>query len=352
MVDLNGDDQDDLLAGHFYRGDAGHGGHFHVHLGPIAEARLLCFGDVDVITEQAEDAVGFVVDAGDLNDDGAQDLIAIDRVHRSVALSEAGVFTGPLASREMSLDDAETIVRDLNGPFDLNTQGGLAGNGGVDLAIGEAHDADLASRALVFQVPLPAVVLAPGDAAVSAYSSKRLLQAGYTVAPSGDLDGDGYGDLAVGALLSQDGNVGPGRAWVVYGPLRASGELQVLASATIEGEVNCDLVGERARTRDDLDGDGLGEFGVSARGHGTWTHGEGAVCYFADAPPLDTPNLTWDADHCWTAVATKDSFGHDFATVDLERNARPDLALGDSNERNQGILGGAVFLFYDPLGGG
>ena len=91
---------------------------------------------------------------------------------------------------------------------------------------------------------------------------------GASVAALGDLDGDGTGDLAVGAIFDDDGGSDQGAVWILF--LNPDGtvasEIKIREGAAGFGGVldPGDLFGYSVAALGDLDGDGTGELAVGA----------------------------------------------------------------------------------------
>ena len=87
-------------------------------------------------------------------------------------------------------------------------------------------------------------------------------RAGYAIAATGDLDGDGLGDVVVGAPWNDGGGAERGRVYILLGAdlvALAPGEatLAEAAHATIEGAVDYARIGMSIAAGGDVDGDGL-----------------------------------------------------------------------------------------------
>ncbi|MGH2964956.1 MAG: hypothetical protein ACRDMH_06205, partial [Solirubrobacterales bacterium] len=180
---------------------------------------------------------------------------------------------------------------------------------------------------------------------------------------TGDLNGDGKADLAVGVPGESIGtNTGAGAVEVLYGSgggLTATGnQLWAQDSAGIvDGAEAGDSFGA-ALAAGDLNGDGQQDLaiGVPAEGIGTTRPGAGAV----NAIYGSAAGLTSTGNQLWTQNSTDikdpaeagDGFGAALATGDLNGDGEADLAVGVPGESVGTIpSGGAVNAIYGSAAG-
>ncbi|MBP6643809.1 MAG: FG-GAP repeat protein, partial [Flavobacteriales bacterium] len=109
---------------------------------------------------------------------------------------------------------------------------------------------------------------------------------GTSVSAAGDVNGDGYSDVIVGAPQYDGGQTNEGRAYVYYS---GAGGLPITASWTIENNIPISLLGTSVSTAGDVNGDGYSDVIIGAPGAANSEAGEGlAYVYFGSAAGLGT----------------------------------------------------------------
>ena len=97
---------------------------------------------------------------------------------------------------------------------------------------------------------------------------------GMSVAGAGDVNGDGYADVIVGADLYDDGENDEGVAFVYHGSAEGVG---ATAAITLEGNQADAWMGQSVAGAGDVNGDGYADVIIGAAGYNNGQNNEGAA---------------------------------------------------------------------------
>ncbi|HNC95929.1 MAG TPA: putative metal-binding motif-containing protein, partial [Myxococcota bacterium] len=217
--------------------------------------------------------------------------------------------------------------------------GDLTGDGQPDLLIGARKDSSYASESgAVYLIGAPlSSGLSTATAKIQGTTIRDYLGTGVTV---GDFNGDGVGDLVVGAPGAGSG----GSIWLLEGPLSGTSTV-ASATARLNGENSGDSVGSKLVTGD-CDGDGLDDLVVGAPGVGSL-----GATYLVRGGFSGTSSLS-TAFSKWAGEGPNDASGSAVALGDTNGDGSLDLQMGAVGEDAGGTDAGAVYLVLGPLSSG
>jgi serralysin len=174
---------------------------------------------------------------------------------------------------------------------------------------------------------------------------------GSTVAPLGDLDGDGVEDMAVGAP-SQTGSGSPGNVFVQF--MNANGTVkagQRISSGIGGGPVLAagDYFGHGLAAIGDIDGDGITELAVGADKDDTGGYNRGAV-HILFLNSNGTVKGSQKIAHNLAGgppLLNNDRFGSSITSLgDLDGDGVIDIAVGAAGDDTEGSYRGAVHVLF------
>jgi len=298
---------------------------------------------------------------GDIDGDGLADWVigapyedemAGDEVSR-LDVGTAHIFLGSERSAETtpnaqllgsvqaaSLGYAVTIAPDLNGDgLDDVVAGGRGTHTDTLIAAGEVQI--LFGQSGGWEDPNP-------SADLTWIGEQEMARAGSTVAGLGDLNGDGFGELAIATnqrKTSSSGYEQPGQGMVAlfYGQEDFSAYTSLgSASAEISGVGISDAAGS-AMDAGDLNGDGYPDLIIGAP-YGSSTQGR-VIVIPGGAVALSGSSDLDDAPISISGTAYSDNFGHSIAAGDLNADGIDELVVGAPTADDSTPESGTVHVF-------
>lgn len=216
------------------------------------------------------DAVGNAVAfPGDLNGDGVPDLAlgASGADEFGAATGKVVLYYGPIAEGAHLITDADAA---LIGPAAFSYAGSpihapgqdLDGDGLADLFV-SADGIDNGSVFLVHGAADRTGEQSLNDQLTRWTGEVADDQAGFALA-TGDLNGDGTPDLAVGAPGNDRSGADGGATYVVFGPFGPGSHALADADRVLTGQAVADAFGRSLASASDIDGDGVDDLLVGA----------------------------------------------------------------------------------------
>lgn len=273
--DLNGDGQDDLIVGAPGDDTAGVG----------AGVALLFTAVSDGSTQRADAAfariygtaegtfMGQAVDGpGDLGGDGIPDLL-VAAPGDDTGGTDAGAFfllSGPITSDRTPSDAESAWYGEAAGDQaggSIGAPGDVNGDGYADLVVG-APEQDLggSGAGLIYILYGPTSgVSTLANADARVVGRQPGDRAGNAVDASSDIDGDGAKDILVGAYIDDSAAINAGAAYLVLGPWSGTSYLTEAEGGFI-GEAEADVAGWAVNLATDLDGGGVDDVVIGAPG--------------------------------------------------------------------------------------
>ncbi len=279
LADFNGDGIADMLVGAYE--DLGMAGAVYIEYGPFSATEDLVGSADAVLTGVApRDETGRVLRAGaDMNGDGINDMLAPAIMNDTGAIDGGCIFVvhGPV-SGTMSLSGADGVLvgettRDYAG--EALAQGDVDGDGLADALVASYDNSSYGNAGAAYLVLGPATGttgLNSAQAIVRGSANSEMCGAGLSL---GDVDGDGFADLAVGAPGASSVAPWGGAVYFFQGPLSGS-FTGADAQATLWGGAAWESVGQGVYFGD-LNGDTWLDLAVGAPGEGTGGSSAGGV---------------------------------------------------------------------------
>ena len=291
----------------------------------------------DEVDGANNEVLGASLDCGhDVDDDGAID-----------------VLVGASGTGAAYLYEAETLTKWAKLTGGTGSGGAVAllddvdGDGVDDALVGDEQ----ANKAwlVLGSTSLGNLTLASGaDAAYTGEATGDT--AGASVAGLGDIDGDGYGDLAIGAPENDNGGAAAGSAYLVLGQGTPVTTALGSADATLRGIDASDRAGDAVSGPGDTDDDGRNDVLVGAYYDETSGSGAGVAYLLYGAVSLPSGSLS-GAGATLLGESARDSAGEAVGGAgDVDGDGTDDVLVGAPSEASAASGAGAVYLFWGGAG--
>jgi len=291
---------------------------------------------------------GSVSTAGDVNGDGYSDVIVGAPWYDNGEVDEgrAYVYYGSVSGLSSTPDwTAESDQVDVYFGRSVSTAGDINGDGYSDVIIGadcytNGHSEE--GMAYVYYGSASGLSQIPDW---TAESNQEDANFGWSVSTAGDVNGDGYSDVIVGAYRYDNGEMNEGRAYVYYG---SSSGLSLVPDWTAESDQADANFGWSVSTAGDVNGDGYSDVIVGAYGYDNGETDEGrAFVYYGSSSGLSqTPDWTGESDQIGAG------FGVSVSTAgDVNGDGCSDVIIGAYSYDNGEMNEGRAFVYYGSSSG-
>ena len=359
--DVNGDGYDDILIGAFGDDDGGNSaGQIYLIFGKSSSWAMdtdLSAADASFWGEDTDDSAGRsgITCAGDVNSDGYDDILIGVESNSNGGRGAGqtylilGKASGWAMDTDLSNSDASFLGEDTQDRSGSSVAGAgdVNGDGYDDILIGASSDNDGGNDAGQTYLILGkssgwAMDTDLSDADASFLGEDAGDYSGRSVAGIGDVNGDGYDDILVGADRDEDGGQSAGQTYLILGkPSGWAMDTDLSDSdASFWGENQGDYSGYSVAGAGDINDDGYDDILIGAF---AWSGQTYLILGKASGWAMDTDLSASDAS--FLGEASGDNSGMSVAGAgDVNGDRYDDILIGANNNNEGGNQAGQTYL--------
>lgn len=350
--DLNGDSYSDIVMGAPYNTSVAVAGHAYVFHG--SASGMGSIPNADLTDSQNSSMFGFAVAwAGDVNNDGYSDVL-MSAPYYDWGTDDRGLVQFYLGGPSGIGTGPTSIIGDLEDGvlgYSISSAGDINGDGTSDIIIGaplyfEGTGQMDEGKVFVYHGLTNSPYLTLGW---TAQIDQAGAQFGSSVTMAGDVNGDGFGDIAVGAPYYSNGQTGEGKVFVWFGGASGLGANGTASNPdwSVERNAAGEHFGHSVACAGDINGDGYSDLLVGAPDHTTTYSEEGKAYLYLGGSYSVATNAAWTFEGN-QASATN---GFSIAAGDVNGDGFSDVIVGspwfDNGQANEG----KAFVFHGSANG-
>ena len=227
-----------------------------------------------------------VSSAGDINGDGYSDIIAGAYGYNSSTGAAYIFYGGAIFTGNVNVILLGEITNSNFG-YSVSSAGDVNGDGYSDVIIGAYQYNNIQGKAYIYY----GNVIMDNSADVILNTESSYNYFGYSVSAAGDVNSDGYSDVIVGAPLYNGNGIsnGVGKSYIYFG----GSQMNNIADISMTGQTITDYNGTSVSAAGDLNGDGYSDVISGATGNNS---GTGKVYIYFSSPPSVKPILNYVKD--------------------------------------------------------
>jgi hypothetical protein len=325
------------------------GAEYPITIDPIVVNGTPLNANATVESNQANAAMGISVSsAGDVNGDGYSDVIVGASAYDNGHLNEGVAFIYHSSAMGLNTTATAMVESDQDNSdfgFSLAGAGDVNGDGYSDVIVGAFRYSNGQSEegaAFVYHGSAGGIITI---AVIMLESNQATSNFGFSVAGAGDVNGDGYSDVLIGAKYYDNGQSNEGAVFIYQGGATGiiSSPAAMLESNQADSWLGCSVAGAG-----DINGDGYSDIIVGADAYSNGQTYEGvAFVYHGSAAGISTT-----ASAMVESNQSSASLGHSVAGAgDVNGDGYSDVVVGSYNYNNGQSYEGVAFIYHGSASG-